>query len=365
MLPIVVAAATRSIRARIRCRLSKADTSGKCFTVGRVISLNLAPALRLLAHWSPTRAPVVLRGELPPPDERTWAEPPDPAEFAALFPGRVPLAVEVLNHRLDPDDEFADARPRPEVTAEVWALLLAAHPDDLPEPARELLGQLAFEFAEAGELARVTLAAEPDELHLVSLDYNGAALVLSPTTPDTTERDPVAVLTDIADVLGEYVWLSNNDRLRVDATAEPHGLGALTDASFREWWPSSRTAASLRGRLWDDEPEPAPLDAEELAAFVTSFTADNLANARSGAWAAELIEDEALDDPRSRFPGDRLVELFTAELFDRAATLAGSPALVYGMGLPADEEVAEYGLMGAIVFAGAERVVTLGVDTGV
>ncbi|GLZ78424.1 hypothetical protein Afil01_32310 [Actinorhabdospora filicis] len=316
-------------------------------------SLRLQPALRLLAHLAPARAVTVYQGELPPRHEWAWAEPPLPAALASPVPRRFALAVDVIDH------------------ATVEALLPAAYPGDIPEIARELLGQIASMLADGGDLARVTVAAEPggpalDELHLASRDHDGGTRILSLTAPATAESDPVRALADAAEVLGEYVWLNNNERLEVTVRCEDHGLAAVTDAAFRTWWPTSQTAAGLLTGLWDEEPGIELLDDGTLAAFAASFTEDNLANARGGAWAAELIGDYDIDDdPQPRFPGDRLVELLSAELFERAAALAGSPGLVHGLGLPEAGEEPEYGVIAAVVFTGPGRVVTLAISAGV
>lgn len=334
---------------------------------GPVNSIQLRAALRLLTHWAPARALTLHEGELPYADERPWTESPDPADFAVLVPGRVPLAVEVLNHEVDDDDDERDvptARPLAEVAAEVETLLLSRYPGDVTEPVRALLDQIACTFAD-GDLARLTVASEPggpalDEVHLVSRSY-GDALTLSLTAPETGTADhgPVETLTDIAEILGEYVWLTNNDRLGVTIKAEDHELPSLDDASVRTWWPTSEASAAMLVELWDEEPDMELVDDDALADFRASFAEDNMEAARCGAWASQLIDDyDVDDDPRPRFPGDRLVELFTGELLDRAAELAGIPRLAYGLGL----EPGEYGLIAALVFAGPKRAVTLAIS---
>lgn len=341
-------------------------------------SLQLRPALRLLTHWAPTRAATADRGRLSPPHERSWSESPDPADFAALVPGRIPLTVEILNHEIDPDDDDFDddefdlddettARPRAEVAANVEALLLAHYPGELPEPARELLTQIALEYSD-GDLARLTVAAQPDgppleELHLVYREYDGGTITLSFTAPaaDPAEPDPARILTDVADVLGGYVWLNNNDRLDVTIETAHHGLPTVDDTTFRAWCPTSKASATLVTDLPDTRPGTGLLDADALAAFRASFTEHNLMYARSGAWASEYLDDLDVDDPKADFPGKRLVGLFTAELFDRAAALAGGPLLVYGLGL----EPSEYGLTATVLFVGPDHVVALEISASV
>ncbi|GIG68076.1 hypothetical protein [Phytomonospora endophytica] len=317
-------------------------------------SLRLVPAVRVLAHRAPGRAATVRQGELPPAKIRPWSEAPDPAELASLVPGRFPLAVEVL---------AGDA-------AEVKALLVAAYSAKPDEIAREVLGQIAVEFTGYRDLLRLTVAAEPggpasDEVHLVARAEDGSACCLSLTAAD---RDAPTVspayLADVAAVLGEYVWLSNNDRLDVTVATETHGLG--TAERVPAWWSSSATSARLLTELWDEEPPIALLDEVTLTGFRADFTRHNLDYARSGAWAAQLIDDyDVDDDPQPRFPGDRLVELLTAELLDGAAALAGGPGLVYGLGLPTEVARNEDGIVAVVLFAGPERVTAVAISAAV
>lgn len=322
-------------------------------------SLELDPALRLLAHWAPDRTLTLRDGRLPSPDEQSWSETPD---LASVVPQRIPLAVEVLDHETGSDAEWSGDRPREEVAVDVEALLLAAYPGDRAEAVRELLGQIAFEFAGHPDLARLTVAAEAggtalDELHLLARGFDGRTLGLSVTAGAEPPAGPADHLADVALVLGEYVWLSNNERLDIAVKTEAHGLAAVTVDAFGAWWPTSETAAALLVDLWDEEPESEVKDAGSLAAFRDLFTAFNLDNARSGAWAAGLVGDyDVDDDPQPRFPGDRLVEILTRELLDGAAGLAGDPVLVYGLDLPEEDHE---GFVSALLFAGPERVVVL------
>lgn len=170
-----------------------------------------------------------------------------------------------------------------------------------------------------------------------------------------------------ADLLGEYVWLNNNERLRVDPRFEPHGLSTPGDAAFRAWWPKSETAA------WFAEEYPAcedlpiePLDAEGLAAVRAEFLAWNLDAARSGAWAMELIGDYDIDDdPQPDFPGRRLVELLSASVIDGVVTEAGAAgvdAAAYRIGYADDQD---YGPVGALLFVGPERLGVVAIDASV
>lgn len=327
-------------------------------------SLELRPAVRLLAHWGPTRpgtgAPAFVTstvdGTLPDPAEWPWAVPPEPERFDLGSGGR-PSAVEVLNHAVREPNGWTSARDPEDVAENVRALLGRALGPGLDEGANELIAAIAVELAGFPDLVRLTV--EGGGLRLLGRDPFGVTITIS-IRPSTVEHaDHVERARLAAEVLGEYVWITNNDRMRVEVTIEPHRVdlaNGAVDASFRSWWATSATAAKLGEDYWDDEPAMGLLDADALAAVRAGFLTHNLDNARSGAWAMELIGYYDIDDdPQPGFPGDRLVELLTAGVFDGLVDALDGPELVYGIGFPVDGKD-EDGLLGALLFVGSERV---------
>ncbi|MDX3224782.1 hypothetical protein [Streptomyces sp. ME19-01-6] len=327
------------------------------------------------------------------------------------------MAVEVLNHAIEhPAEPWTSARPVGEVTEHVSRLLtgaLSSGPATPDERARELIAALARELAEGlHDLVRVTAATEPgghpldDELHLLGRHLNGNTFRLSiaPSVPlpssDGLWPDPSRVLAGeiaapptltegeyrqadlavrancAAALLGEFVWLTNNDRMKVDVKVQPHGLdldfaapGAV-DATFRTWWPKSDHRAELVDDEWweEDEAELRRLDGETLARVLTDFDEHNLEQARSGAWAMEEIDDYDIDDdPQPSFPGDRLVVLLGRDLFHTVTTqVAGGSGgvlpLAYGIGLPFEVSDEDYGFRACLLLVGTESVGIVTID---
>ncbi|GAA3624889.1 hypothetical protein GCM10022419_133070 [Nonomuraea rosea] len=366
-----------------------------------------------------------ISGTAATPEERPWMTTPELTEvaryggFPQTFTGagraglRHPVAVQPLNHALDRgwrEGGWAAARPPEEVAHEAGLLLtsqLNAVPGKLGEPARELIAELVremFVHSFMNDWVRVTVAARPDgpalsdEVHLLGRDLGGetfrlsvaSAASLSPLHkagrwPDparllTRTTDPRRALTEqqyrhadlgvrvacTAEVLGEYVWLTNNDRMKVTVKVGPHGLNLDcqspdADATFRTWWCESAPCADLlREEWWEDEDITGPrrLDEETLARFLADFEEHNLGLARSGAWAMRQIGDYGPeDDPRPRFPGDRLVALLGRDLFDtvtRQVTSGFSNVrpLAYGIGVPFDIGPDDYGFYGCLLLVG-------------
>ncbi|MEV0649365.1 hypothetical protein AB0I28_29325 [Phytomonospora sp. NPDC050363] len=243
----------------------------------------------------------------------------------------------------------------------------------LDEPTRVLIAALAAALAtEAGELVQVTTAT-PGELVVVGKNAEGGkvfGLSLTPAT-QTDPADPFERLRLTCAVLGEYVWLNNNDRLDVDVSAERHGLDDPTDLpAFAAWWPTSTTAERLLGHLWDEPGPPVPVDDVAWTEFAEWFHEHNDAGARSGAWAMELIDDDALGDPEARYPGDRLVGRLGDEVLAGARELAGADVrAVYGIGVPLpdndSDDDEDFGVIAAVMFVGDETVSVLTVSASV
>jgi hypothetical protein len=369
-------------------------------------------------------------GTAEPPEERPWTTVPSPAEvarygrFPETFTGagraghRHPVAVEPINHALNlgwRKGGWKAARSPEETADEVGVLLtslLDAAPAGLGEPARELIAGLVrkmFVHSFMDDWVRVTVAARPDgpalgdEVHLLGRDLGGETFRLSvapaaslpqPHTgelwPDPArlvnrKTDPPRTLTEqqyrqadlgiraacAAKVLGELVWLTNNDRMRVTVKTEPHGLKLDcaapddADSAFRSWWPGSPLCADLlREEWWEDEDiaNPRRLGEETLAEFLTDFELHNLEQARSGAWAMQEIGDyDPDDDPQPRFPGDRLVALLGRDLFDTVTRQvmdgpSGVRPLAYGIGVPFHITPDDYGFYGCLMLTGPELV---------
>ncbi|MES4901545.1 MULTISPECIES: hypothetical protein [unclassified Streptomyces] len=371
-------------------------------------------------------------GSAPSPSERPWHAAPTSLEIAEYggFPGtfagegtsghRHPVAVEVLNHAIEhPGEPWTSARPDGEVTEDVHRLLtgaLSSGSDAPAERARELIAALARELAGGfRDLVRVTVAAEPgghpldDELHLLGRGLGGDTFRLSiaPSAAlppsDGLWPDPSRVLdgeiaapptltegeyrqADLAvraqcaaELLGEFVWLTNNDRMRVGLKVQPHSLDLdladpdAADAAFRAWWPKSDRWAELADDEWweeENEAELRRLDDETLARVLADFEAHNLEQARSGAWAMGEIDDYDIDDdPQPRFPGDRLVALLGRDVFDTvtAQVTGGSGSksvlpLAYGIGLPFEVSDEDYGFRACLLLVGAESVGVVTID---
>lgn len=403
-------------------------------------SLELKPATHLLQRWAPehpgTGYPAYwsmpVTGSAPSPSERPWDSSPTPPEiaeygrFPGTFPGegtsghRHPVAVEVLNHAIEhPGVPWTSARPDGEVAEEVHRLLIdtfSSGSDAPDDRARELIAALARKLAGAfRDLVRVTVAAEPggrplgDELHLLGRDLGGDTFRLSiapsaaPPPSDGLWPDPSRALdgkiaapptltedeyrqADLAvragcaaKLLGEFVWLTNNDRMEVDVKVQPHGLdldfadpGAVdaADAAFRAWWPKSDRWAELVDDEWweEDEADLRRLDAETLATVQTEFEEHNLEQARTGAWAMGEIDDyDPDDDPQPRFPGDQLVAFLGRDVFDTVtAQVTDGPGDMdppaYGIGLPVDVSGEDYGFQACLLLVGAESVGIVTID---
>ncbi|MGW3564336.1 hypothetical protein ACWDSL_10650 [Streptomyces sp. NPDC000941] len=330
------------------------------------------------------------------------------------------MAVEVLNHAIEhPGVPWTSARPDGEVAEEVHRLLIdtfSSGSDAPDDRARELIAALARKLAGAfRDLVRVTVAAEPggrplgDELHLLGRDLGGDTFRLSiapsaaPPPSDGLWPDPSRALdgkiaapptltedeyrqADLAvragcaaKLLGEFVWLTNNDRMEVDVKVQPHGLdldfadpGAVdaADAAFRAWWPKSDRWAELVDDEWweEDEADLRRLDAETLATVQTEFEEHNLEQARTGAWAMGEIDDyDPDDDPQPRFPGDQLVAFLGRDVFDTVtAQVTDGPGDMdppaYGIGLPVDVSGEDYGFQACLLLVGAESVGIVTID---
>ncbi|ADI10651.1 hypothetical protein SBI_07531 [Streptomyces bingchenggensis BCW-1] len=290
---------------------------------------------------------------------------------------------------------------------------LSSESDTPDERARELIAALARELAGGfRDLVRVTVAAEPgghpldDELHLLGRGLGGDTFRLSiaPSAPLPPANglwpDPSRVLdgeiaapptltegeyrqADLAvragcaaELLGEFVWLTNNDRMEVNVNVQPHGLdldfadpGAV-DAAFRAWWPKSDRWAELVEDEWweEDEADLHRLDDETLATVLTEFEDHNLEQARTGAWAMGDIDDYDIDDdPQPRFPGDQLVVFLGRDVFDTvtAQVADGSGGVAppaYGIGLPVDVSDDDYGFQACLLLVGAESVGIVTID---
>ncbi|MEU4232018.1 hypothetical protein AB0F17_47665 [Nonomuraea sp. NPDC026600] len=398
-------------------------------------------ATHLLERWGPvdtqTDLPAFrftpISGVAPTPEDQPWTTAPTPVEvanfgrFPETFAGvgeagfRHPVAVEVLNHAINPGPGkggWTGARPLEEVAAEVELLLtdlLDVGPGTLDEPAQELIAGLVrklFVCSRDYDLVRVTVAAQPggapldDELHLLGRDLYGNTFRLSvapatslqplgPLWPEPArlmkgEIDPPRSLNEqdyrradlairascIAEVLGELVWLTNNDRMKITVEAERHGLNLDcaapedADARFRSWWPKSARCTELAGEEWWDEghvTSPHRLYEESLTRFLTDFEQHNLALAASGAWAMREIDDYDADEPQPRFPNDRLVALLGRDLFDtltkQVANSSGNVRpLAYGIGLPFEITPEDYGFYGCLLLVGPESMGILTIE---
>ncbi|MFC7331214.1 hypothetical protein [Marinactinospora rubrisoli] len=344
-----------------------------------------------------------------------------PETFVGSAGHRHPVAVEPLNHGVHhPEAPWTSALPPGEVADQVGRLLadvLGSGAEPLDEAARELAAALAREVA-AGfrDLVRVHVAAEPGgspldgELHLLGRDLGGRTLRLSvapaPSGPPPDGRWPdprrardgeiapagirteaeyrqaaLAVRADCAAaLLGEFVWLTNNDRMDMRAWAEPLGLDVdlaavdTTDAAVRAWWPRSELREwSLAEEWWgeddeDAEPEPRRLDEETLAAVLAEFEEHNMAQARSGAWAMGEIGDyDVDDDPQPSFPGDRLVGFLGRDLVATVTARVadgsdGARPLAYGIGLPFDAAGEDDGVRACLLLVGSAAVGVIAID---
>ncbi|WP_255956160.1 hypothetical protein [Streptomyces odontomachi] len=404
-------------------------------------SLDPFAAAHLVQRWAPVHHgtahaafwSVAVRGSAPPPEERSWADPPSPAEVAEYggFPQafaaaggaglRHPVGVRPLNHAIGRKGRpWTRARPAEEVAAELDRLLtgvLSAGPEALPEPVRELVPLLAQKLAaDFADLVRVDVAAEPDgppldaELHLVGRNIFGKTLRISlapaPSTrpPDGLWPDPrlaldgdlaapatlsedayrgadLAVRADcVGRLLGEFVWLSNNERMRVTTLLEHHH-GTLDpaapdlDTAFAAWWPSTDLCAELYDEEWWEEgTAPRRLDEGTLARVQTDFEAHNLQLAWSGAWVmGEVADDDAPTehwsdtDRAPAFPGDRLVTLLGRDLFATVRAQAigrtgDGPVAAYGIGLPFELSEEDYGVRACLLLVGAQAVGVVTID---
>ncbi|MGC0417850.1 hypothetical protein [Embleya sp. AB8] len=393
-------------------------------------SLDPVAAMRLLQYWGPTRPGtdlpayrcVPVSGQAPPPTERLWDVPPSPAEVTRYggFPEtstedgpsghRYPVAVETVNHTIVVPERlghsWTSARPAEEVAEEIERLLtgalapgpsgpcaLAPGPDaGAPdEQARELIAVLAAELAGGHrDLLRVGVAAEPggapldDELHLLVRSHLGDTLRLSITAAPSAaflggsyagadrRAEPAGRAECAAELLGEFVWLSNNERMRVEVRIVPHGLGldpADPDDAVRAWWrKSDHWARLVDDEWWEEDEQLRPLDEETLTEFLAAFQEHNVSMAGSGAWAMGEIDDYDIDDDsQPRFPGDRLVALLGRDVFDAtAAQVAGAPGdgrpAAYGIGLPFEISDEDYGFHGCLLLVGPERTGIITID---
>lgn len=379
----------------------------------RMASLDPVAATRLLQHWGPTQPGtdlpayrcVPVSGQAPPPTERLWDVPPSPAEVAQYggFPEtstedgpsghRYPVAVETVNHAIVVPERvgrsWTSARPAEEVAEEIERLLTDALTPGLDAgaldgQARELITVLAAELAGGHrDLVCVGVAAEPggapldDELHLLVRSHLGDTLRLSIAAAPSAaslggshagadQRAELAVRAECAaELLGEFVWLSNNERMQVEVQIAPHGLGlepADPDNAVRAWWrKSDHWARLVDDEWWEEDEQLRRLDEETLAEFLAAFEEHNVSMARSGAWAMREIDDYDIDDdPQPRFPGDRLVAILGRDVLDTtAAQVAGAPGdgqpAAYGIGLPFEISDEGYGFHGCLLLVGPER----------
>ncbi|MEV0397847.1 hypothetical protein [Polymorphospora rubra] len=360
--------------------------------------MTLAATVRLLDCWAPSDPDTGARlwrvtaafGKAPTSVGQTWAAVPAPAELAefGLFPDqdrpdRLPVGAEPLNRFVPAGAGVTPGRPPAEVAATVAGLLtetFAAEPVPPDERTRLLAERLAGQLAYgSGDLLRLVVAA-PDgspvdgELHLLGRGGAGRTtrVTLAPAGPGDDRPDLATRTGDVAAVLAELAWLSNNDRMEITATVEPHQLGldrlapAAADAAFRAWWAASDRWARIAER-WDDG-APTPLGRAELAHVRADFERHNLDLARSTAWAMGKIGDyDPYDEPLPGFPGDRLVALLTRELFDCATEqVTGDPArgplLAYGIGLPFEAQEDSEGFSGCLLLVEPDRVGVLLVD---
>ncbi|WP_233515231.1 hypothetical protein, partial [Marinitenerispora sediminis] len=364
-------------------------------------------------------------GSAPPPEERPWTVPPAPAEAAAYggFPEafggpaghRRPVAAEPLNHAIGrPGRPWERARPAGEVAGEVGRLLtgvLSSGPGVPGEPVRELAAALARELAEgfrdcASGAPRLRTAPPATTRCTCSAATSTAAPSGCPwrprgrartvggrtrarradrTAPPRTRtaaeyrRAGLAVRADRAAVLlGESVWLTDNDRMDVRAWTGPFGRDVdaavpdSADAAARAWWPESEPRERLlAAERWEEDgdggPVPRRLDAGTLARSLADFEEHDLAQARSAAWVmGEIGDDDVDDDPQPRFPGDRLVAIPGHDLVGTVTELAaagsgGARPRAEGIGLPI-EECEDAGFRFCLLLVGAACVGAATVD---
>ena len=323
------------------------------------MSLDLPAAASLLVHRAAASyAVATAEGDLPGPREWSWSGGSVAPHRFAAFLGAPVSHVDVLSHAEHDGRSWTRSRDDAALAADVRTLLTALLSPTPDDTTRELAAAIARALAAFGDLARVTIGGEP--LCLLGRSAGGHTFALRFTPYGGPPLSAMDRLRLEADVLGEYVWLNNNERLRVDHRVESHGLADPTDAAFRAWWPSSATAA------WFAEEYPAceelpiePLDAAALASVRAEFLDFNVAEARGGAWAMELIGD---DDPQPDFPGRRLVELLSASVVDGVIGEAGAPTAAYRIGYTDDQD---YGPVGAFLFLGPERLGVVAIDASV
>ena len=321
---------------------------------------DLNAASRLLIDWG--RLPFTLTVTGGTPSDRAawpWTGSLEPQRFADLT--GVPVTdVRVLVHPADDDTgDDGPSRPLDETAADVRTLLLALTGPD-PEPrVLELATALAYSLADHDDLAQAT-TEPPSALCLIGRGYTHAsAYTFTPCPPEALE--PLERLRLEAALLCDFVWLNNNDQMRLDPYLAPHDLGEADDPAFRAWWPASEAAAWLADAY--DQCEDLPLerlDAEEFAAVRAGLLDDCVAAARSSWWLMEHFEDEACDE-ESHYPGRGLVEALCESVIGGLIAEVGDGP-VYRIGWSEEQE---YGPVGALVFVGRERLGVLAMDASV
>ncbi|MDL4773092.1 MULTISPECIES: hypothetical protein [Thermomonosporaceae] len=328
----------------------------------------LDAAAYVFERWLPGWRLEFVTGQAPPAHVRAWESAPAPADvaeygaFPATFGGpggdRHPVGAEWFESE-PADESFASYRAAsgsPDEGAEqVVGLVLGAleaGTGPLGRRARTIAGYTAGEFAgDADDLLVIEVATEPGgpavdgELHLLARGGRGRTLrlALAPATAPP-DGDPLARAEAVTTLLGDTLWVNNNNPLGFAVTFDDHGLdlsGADPAAAFEAGWAGAGD--------WEvHEDGLRPLDDPRTTLVESERALVEMA-------CAQALEQDAPEE----IPGDQLVAWLVRELLHAAVEgLGAAPLLAYGAGLPPDLA----GDGSCLLLVGPDRTVMIDVD---